>query len=206
VVEDVARMAGVFDRLGYTVVDRTPNPRAAQLRDELGAWLEGAALGPSDAVVLYFSGHGLVAAGDHYLCPRGFDRDDLATTGLKTRDMIDLVMRRKARPGRFWLILDCCQAGGVLHDGLLGALAVGPANAFVLAASGGWDQALDGCFSRAFCAAVHETSRARTRRTASLDQLTQSINHRAGDQRAVQLSISSERFDLLDPASGRRLP
>jgi uncharacterized caspase-like protein len=198
-------MGRLFGDLGYVVTDRPMNPSAAQVRTGLAAWLDRARLQRLDAVVVYFSGHGMVVGGDHYLCPRGFDRDQVATTGIKTRDLVELALRRKARPGRFWLILDCCQAAGVLDGGLLGAIAAEEADTFVLAASASWHQAFDGSFSRAFCAAVRGNTRrvADRDRTWSLDRIAQSINRRAGEQRAVQASICCARFDLLDTMPGR---
>lgn len=214
VAGDVARMSRAFSRLGYAVAGAPPNPSAAELRLALGGWLEATNLQRSDGLVLYFSGHGLFAGGDHYLCPRGVDLDLIAATGLKASDLVDLVVRRRSRPGRFWLILDCCQAGGALDDGLLGAVAAAEADAFVLAAGTPWDQARDGQFSRAFCAAIGGGRGARGRPAfdrgpaRSLDGVTQAINRRVVGPRAVQAAVCRARFDLLDEAevvpAGRR--
>jgi len=179
-------------------------PSSAELRAALHARVDGAVLGHADALVLYYSGHGLVVGGDHYLCPRGFDRDDVTATGLKTRELVELVVRRRCRPGRFWLILDCCQAGGVLEDGLLTTLAAAGTDAFVLAASSSWGPAQDGVFSRAFCAAVRGVAR-RPGAPPGLDAVTQSINRGLGrglarGPNAVQAAVCRARFDLLDTA------
>jgi len=197
--DDLARMRRAFTALDYAVVDTRPNPSVAELRAMLGAPLDEARLGQADALVLYFSGHGLVVGGDHYLCPRGFARDDVGSTGLKTSELIEQVVRRKWRPGRFWLILDCCQAGGVIEDGLLATMAVAGADAFVLAASGSWGQSQDGTFSRAFCAAVRRMGSGERGVRGTLDSITQDINRRCSPAlRAVQATVCSARFDLLD--------
>jgi len=202
VPDDLARMGKAFAHLDYDVTAAVCNPSPGELRAGVRERVEAARLGHSDALVLYYSGHGLVVDGDHYLCPRGFDRDDVTTTGLKTRELIELVVRRRHRPGRFWLILDCCQAGGVLDDGLLATLAGAGTDAFVLAASGGWGPAQDGVFSRAFCAAVCGGRRGAP---GGLDGITHSINRRLSRRLSrgpcvVQAAVCRARFDLLDAA------
>lgn len=202
VAGDLDRMARTFQHLDYEVSEPVCNPSSAELRAALRARVDGAGLDHADALVLYYSGHGLVVDGDHYLCPKGFDRDDVTTTGLKTRDLVELVVRRRHRPGRFWLILDCCQAGGVLEDGLLATLAGAGTDAFVLAASGSWGPARDGDFSRAFCAAVRAGRRGRPV-PAGLDAITQSINRRLSrvlshGHSVVQAGVCRGRFNLLD--------
>lgn len=196
---DVARMGAAFVRLDYEVMDAAPNPSARELRDALFDRVESTMIGPADALVVYFSGHGLVVAGDHYLCPRGFDRDDAARTGIKTRELVELIVRSRWRPGRLWLILDCCQAGGVLEDGLLAAVAAAGTDAFVLAASGSWGPAQDGRFSRAFCSAVGRATRGARASCDALGAIMQAINRRrSGDPRAIQATVCRSRFDLLD--------
>lgn len=197
--DDLSRMKRAFAGLDYSQVETPANPSVAEIRDMLGVQLDQSRLGHADALVLYFSGHGTVVGGDHYLCARGFARDDVATTGIKTRDLIELVVRRRSRPGRLWLILDCCQAGGVIEEGVLATIAATGADAFMLAAAGSWDSTQDGMFSRAFCAAVREITRAGQGLSGSLDALTQDINRRCSrGLRAIQATVSRARFDLLD--------
>jgi hypothetical protein len=126
----------------------------------------------------------------------GFNRDQLATTAFKTQDLVELALRRKARPGKLWLILDCCQAGAVLNEGLYRALGDNETETFILAASGAWGQVLDGSFS----GALHDVLDEAAQRSAapSLDGITQAINDRWTGPRAVQAGFSSSRFDFLD--------
>src|SRR5436190_5661995 len=79
VTDDVARVGRAFRGLGYAPVGAPANPSAGELLETLRAWLDRARLGRADALVLYFSGHGLVVEGEHYLCPRGFDPDCVAS-------------------------------------------------------------------------------------------------------------------------------
>jgi len=200
---DLERMGKAFAHLDYDVAEPVCNPSPVELRAGVRERVDGADLGQADALVLYYSGHGLFVDGDHYLCPKGFDRDDVAITGLKTRELIELVIRRRRRPGRFWLILDCCQAGGVLEDGLLATMAGAGTDAFVLAASGSWGPAQDGLFSRAFCAALRGGRWGRRGAAGGLDAITQTINRRLSRGRlrgptVVQAAVCRARFDLLD--------
>jgi uncharacterized caspase-like protein len=201
VAGDLQRMEKAFARLDYDLIESVSNPSSGELRAAVRGRMDGAALGHGDALVLYYSGHGLVVGGDHYLCPKGFDRDEVAATGIKTRDLVELVTRRRRRPGRFWLILDCCQAGGVLEDGLLTTLAEGGTDAFVLAASGSWGPAQDGVFSRAFCTAIRGVTRRRAGLSVGLDGVTQAINRGLSQwAHVVQAAVCRSRFDLLDAA------
>ena len=203
VAGDLARVGQAFAHLDYDVTEAVREPSSAELRAALRERVDGAGLGHEDALVVYYSGHGLVVGGDHYLCPRGFDRDDVTATGLKTRELIELVVRRRRRPGRFWLILDCCQAGGVLEEGLFTTLAQAGTDAFLLASSGSWGPAQDGVFSRAFCAAVRGVTRGRRPPPPALDAITHSINRhlvrgRSPGGNVVQAAVCRGRFDLLD--------
>lgn len=197
---DLARMGRLFARLGYVPVPFPVNPSAAQLRNCLADWLARADLGGSDAVVAYYSGHGVVVGGDHYLVTDGFDRDQAGATGLKTEEILELVLRRRARPGKVLLILDCCQAGSVMTEGLRRVIFGQDSGVFVLAASGSWGQAVDGAFSAAFNEVVSPTTRRARRitRTPSLDQIAEALNAKGLASRVVQAGVSSSRFDLLD--------
>jgi hypothetical protein len=197
VPRDLVRMGRLFQARGYTTVRLGEDLDAFRLRAALCRWLMQAKLQPVDTVVIYFSGHGCVVDGDHYLCCRGFRKDAAATTGLKAQDLAELTLRRNPRPGKLWLILDCCAAGGVLNDAFYRVLAAANAQVFVLAATGSWSEAFDGSFSRAFQAAVGARGGARRVKIA-LDQLTEAINARRPGGRAVLATLSWSRFNLLD--------
>ena len=95
---DAARLTRLF---AESRVRRAPvirNPSAARLRAQLGDWLETSALGHEDNLVVYYSGHGCVANGAHYLCTAGFDPDRLATRAFRTEELVEMVVRRQPRP------------------------------------------------------------------------------------------------------------
>jgi formylglycine-generating enzyme required for sulfatase activity len=166
--DDLGRMRAAFvDRLRYQPVDLVPDGgtpgaelTAQQFQDTLLAWLEKAALGPSDALVLYFSGHGYRSqtTDEHYLCFRGFN-PDIPSSGLETDRLASLIIDRVRGPGQVWLILDCCFAGEGTQALLeLMAKAVKGRRrllgAWLTAACGPYHPSYDGRFSRAFRDAV----------------------------------------------------
>ncbi|HVU49249.1 MAG TPA: caspase family protein [Polyangia bacterium] len=199
---DLARMGRSFEARGYAVAPVAPDLEAAEARAALGALLDAAALGPDDAAVLYFSGHGCVVDGDHYLAARGFSSDRAAATGVKTQELLEIVTRRRPRAGKVWLILDCCGAGGALHEALSRGLGAAGAQVFVLAASAAWSSTFDGSFSAAFVEALDaETSLAAG---PSLDELVATVNARRREARVMAAALCWSRFDLLDEPPGRR--
>lgn len=201
VPQDQARMNRTFDELGYLAGPRLRNPSAADLRAVIQSWLARAQLTRRDAMVIYFSGHGLVRAGDHYLVTHGFDADDAGTTGFPSHGLLDLVLKRARRPAKVWLILDCCQSGSALTEGLRRGLLDEETGAFLLAASGSWGEAIDGAFSTAFRRVLRQAIASAARRKVcapSLDQLAHALNLRGLGSRVIQAGVSSSRFDLLD--------
>jgi len=193
VPDDIVRLSRLFAARGYSVVSFAANLTAAELRAAFANWLERCSLGPADNVTVYFSGHGCVVDGDHYLCCKDFSKDAAAATGLRAQELAELALRRQRRPGKLWLIIDCCAAGGVLNDGFSRGLAESGSEVFVLAAAGAWSPTSDGSFSASFRDVLAHTGRA-----PSLDQLTGAINQRRPYPRSIAASFSWNRFDLLD--------
>jgi hypothetical protein len=200
---DATRLARLFGELGYRLAPLIRNPSAPRLRAQLGGWLDDAGLGPDDEIVIYYSGHGCIADGTHYLCTAGFDRDQLATSAFRTEEVVEMVVRRQPRPGKLWLILDCCQAGGVMTDGLFRALGTSEMAGFVLAASGSWGETTNGSFTAALESTI-ANGRRQPAALRSLDAVTASLNARRLGHPAVQASLSSARFDFLDAADESR--
>jgi hypothetical protein len=194
-------MSRLFKSRGYTVVPFASNLTVNELRAAFAEWLEGCTLEPADIIAIYFSGHGCVVDGDHYLCCRGFSKDAAAATGLRAQELVELALRRQRRPGKLWLIVDCCAAGGVIADDFLRGVSGSGAEVFVLAAAGAWSETFDGSFSAAFRRALAQAGRA-----PSLDRLTGAINLQRPYPRSVAATFSWTGFDLLDTAPARRSP
>jgi len=197
VKDDVARLGRVLGARGYRRGVMPRDMSAAELRESLDRWLTQARLGPKDDLVVYYTGHGHVAEGEHYLCMAGFDPDRVASTGFKTSDLIDLILRRRYRPGKLWLILDCCQAGAALTGALLRGVDTSSTATFILAASASWGAATDGAFARELEDAVGPDA-GRTETRLSLGDVTERVNARRRLHAAVSASLATKRFDLLD--------
>ena len=84
----------------------------ANIRSEL-AWLANVAR-PSDSVIFYFSGHGVllksVANGESALVPWDADMKDLPSTSLCENELSDAL--RKISSARLLVLLDACHSGG----------------------------------------------------------------------------------------------
>jgi formylglycine-generating enzyme required for sulfatase activity len=183
------------DDLGYRQVPFVNNPNAEELRAALSQWLAGAGLAADDTLVVYYSGHGFEYRAAHYLCTRGF-RQSAVGDALRSEALVGVILARDPRPGKLWLILDCCNAGGVLTAELFTQIQMGETAGFVLAASSAYGQAIDGAFSLAFVEAFE-----RIRAAPSWDQLIERVNAKlqgGGRERAIGLVLSTVGFDLLD--------
>ncbi|MEP7049353.1 MAG: SUMF1/EgtB/PvdO family nonheme iron enzyme [Pseudomonadota bacterium] len=200
VAADLERMRSVFvSRLGYEHVALPENPDAQELRAALNRWLVQTQLGPADRVVFYYSGHGYVAGGSHYLCTRGF-RAEVFAEGLRTSDLAGLVLGRDARPGKLFLIVDCCFASRAAGRTLV-AQALERNDCYLLAASAE-GPAYDGLFSRAFATVVDAEGA-----PSSLDELAAALKSHVGHRQSLRhLGVGEGRFDFLDGASPGAVP
>jgi ribosomal protein L7/L12 len=72
--------------------------------------------GPSDTVLLYYSGHGRINEFDNlFLCARDTRTDRLVSTGISDAE-VDAMMRSSSAR-RFVVILDCCHSGAFKSGG-----------------------------------------------------------------------------------------
>lgn len=117
---DVDALAGVLrdhDRGGFDSVTVSIDKDLMAIRDELSLLFDGRSA--DDMVLLYYSGHGIVAKGQRLYLATGqssFDRPQarsIATSEI--RDMME-----QTRAGRLVVILDCCHSG-VFAEGAKGA-------------------------------------------------------------------------------------
>jgi hypothetical protein len=74
------------------------------LGDELAAMPDGTA-------ILYFSGHGHVEGGEHYLIPYDLNLRRIRSSAIRAADFADAVAQ--LRPRRLLVVLDCCHAAGM---------------------------------------------------------------------------------------------
>jgi formylglycine-generating enzyme required for sulfatase activity len=191
VASDVERMAGVFRELGYQIVPMRLELSADELRAALNGWLVNANLDHRDRVVFYYSGHGHVDVGSHYLCTRGF-RADAVAEGLRASDLAGLVLARKAHPRKMLLILDCCYASRAAGRTLLNH-ALERSDCYLLTASAE-GPAYDGLFSQAFKDVLRSG-----RPPSSLDELAEVLKAKIGARQSIRhMGVGGDRFDFLD--------
>lgn len=89
--------------------------------DWLAERLAAAADGNATAIV-YFSGHGHVEDGEHFLIPYDFQRRRMRSSALAAADFAADV--EALEPRRLLVLLDCCHAGGMAVKGTLAATAL----------------------------------------------------------------------------------
>lgn len=84
-------------------------------RQEVLECLQRALFGePVDVFTLHFAGHGGVKAGSYYLCTRDSHHERLSATALPLTQLFAIL--NEASVKQVNLILDSCQAGGLVHD------------------------------------------------------------------------------------------
>jgi uncharacterized caspase-like protein len=79
-----------------------------------------AAAKPSDIVLFYFSGHGIIEPDTQQavLCLTNTQKDNLLTTGLGVQELLQLLRNCAARQQQIWL--DACHSGGMTLGGAKG--------------------------------------------------------------------------------------
>lgn len=118
-VETLANVLKSPDRGAFDSVTLSIDKDPLTIRDQLSTLFDGR--GSEDMVLLYYSGHGIVAKGQRLYLATGqssFDRPQarsIATSEI--RDMME-----HTRAGRLVVILDCCHSG-VFAEGTKGAAA-----------------------------------------------------------------------------------
>ncbi|KAA9152971.1 caspase family protein [Amycolatopsis acidicola] len=108
--QDVERLGAVLGdpEVGAYEVTTHVDETAGKLTDSLREFLSGRA--PEDALVIYFSGHGVKdVAGDLFLTGTDSSLDDLDHTAIPATELNRWL--RACRSRRILLILDCCYSG-----------------------------------------------------------------------------------------------
>jgi formylglycine-generating enzyme required for sulfatase activity len=111
-VEEFARVLQDSARGGFDQVTTCIDQDFQTIRERLDALLEGR--DPEDMVLLYYSGHGIIAKGQRLYLATGqssFDRPAaLSLSALEMRDWLKL-----SRAGKQVIILDCCHSGAFVE-------------------------------------------------------------------------------------------
>jgi uncharacterized caspase-like protein/energy-coupling factor transporter ATP-binding protein EcfA2 len=85
----------------------------SQVRDSLTSIVESAQ--EADTVLVYFSGHGILADEQPVLCLSDTQKDDLLNTGLSVAELLEQLSRCHAKQQIVWL--DACHSGGMTLRG-----------------------------------------------------------------------------------------
>lgn len=130
VIKDVQALHDVLvhpQRCGYPPDNVNLIAGKDSTRDGIGqglAWLKAKLDADSDATALiYYSGHGHVENGNHYLIPCNVNLDRLRSTALRAEDVAADIASLK--PKRLLVLLDCCHAAG-MDIKALGAITLAP--------------------------------------------------------------------------------
>ncbi|BBI21284.1 hypothetical protein EKJ_21310 [Qipengyuania flava] len=67
-----------------------------------------------DVLTITFAGHGAVSSGSFYMALRDTDASALSATGLSLSDLFRMIA--EAAPKQTYLVIDACQAGGLVSD------------------------------------------------------------------------------------------
>ena len=110
VAGDLRRIVTLFvDKLGYerVLLGLGENPESGYFSERLGEWLNDADRKSTDQVVLYYSGHGGVVMGKHFLMMTNSDANNVGTAFLTA----NLGLMLSGTPIRqMMVILDTCHA------------------------------------------------------------------------------------------------
>jgi uncharacterized caspase-like protein len=119
-VEAFAKVLQDPSRGGFDSVVTSIDEDLLTIRDRLSTLLDGRAA--DDMILLYYSGHGIIAKGQRLFLATGqsiFDRPQARSlSAAEMRDMLE-----QSRAGRLVVILDCCHSGA-FADGAKGAPAL----------------------------------------------------------------------------------
>jgi WD40 repeat protein len=192
VTDDVARLGGLFcDRFGYErgLTDLWDSPTSVEVRGRLSEWLTSPHRRPTDIVVIYYSGHGIVHGGRYYLLTSDSDLGNPLGTAFAIEDLAHMVGRGLPIQNLL-VIVDACYSGQALRDIAreLGRVAQAswpstihrPFGWWYIAASRPREEAQQTVFATAFEAAVLRPRVGYLQRYLSLDDLVAAVNERFG--------------------------
>lgn len=99
---------GDYDAAGSALL---LSPTTSQLRDQLRTSLFGE---PIDTLTFFFAGHGAVKSGSMYLAAADARGEALSATAFSLGELFRMIA--EARPAQTYIIIDACEAGGLIED------------------------------------------------------------------------------------------
>ncbi len=156
VEQDLQGIRNLFcDALHYenALPDLAINPKKEVFRQTLGDWIRNKDRNESDAVVIYYSGHGDIELDRHYLLTAESDPNNLLDTAVPTEDLARRIASSSVR--LVLLLIDTCYAGSGSGDiakivsGIRGLFSSVNVGFFVIAAARPKEEAHQGVFAEA---------------------------------------------------------
>ncbi|MFI8518205.1 hypothetical protein ACIGEZ_10350 [Streptomyces sp. NPDC085481] len=207
VPEEIRAAVRLFGDLGYRLDERIDDPSAEELRARLLGWAYRADHA-ADAVVLYWTGHGVEGLGRHYLMCRDSHEQRLAGTALAAEDLTRYVLESGAT--RVMIVLDTCHAGqagpdaAAVAEGLQAAVRNGAAEgrerltAFaVVAVARAGQSARSMVFATALETALARLSVSQKQRRLSVEQVVETVNdvyRSAGVRQTARAHVATEGY------------
>ena len=99
---------GDYDAAGSALLI---SPTTHELREQLKSSLFG---GPIDTFTFFFAGHGTVKSGSFYLAVADSQIGALSATAFSLGELLRMIA--EARPAQTYIIIDACEAGGLIED------------------------------------------------------------------------------------------
>ncbi|MFB7311148.1 caspase family protein, partial [Streptomyces sp. NPDC056192] len=190
VPRDVARVRELLELMDYTVVlpELAVDP-GKDLVERIEDWVLETDLGPSDAVVVYFAGHGVKAADRRHYLLCADSRSGRYTTALASEDLCRPLMTSPV--GHLLVILDTCYAGAGTEDiaklaAELASLQRGAAGRWMMAAARGKERARENVFVEALAHVLEQPRAGAHQEYLGVREVTERVNEYFRAKRPAQ--------------------
>jgi len=201
VAEDLVKINTLFcQTLGYerAIPELNLDPTREQFRNSLSDWF-GTRSGKRDVLVIYYSGHGDVEGGRHYLLATDSDPSDLLGTALETEFLARRIASSDVRLAL--LLIDTCYSGVGATDittvvqQTKNLFATANAGIFVIAAARPKQEAQQGVFADALLSVLFD-ERLGGERQLFLEptSISVAINRYFRDRKLSQLCLISSTY------------
>ncbi|MET7924181.1 caspase family protein [Streptomyces sp. NPDC005349] len=190
VPRDVTRVRELMEPMDYTLAlpELAADP-GKDLAERIEDWVLETDLGPKDAVVVYFAGHGVKAADHRHYLLCADSRLGRYTTALASEDLCRPLMTSPV--GHLLVILDTCYAGAGTEDiaklaAELASSQRGAAGRWMMAAARGKERARENAFVEALAQVLEQPRAGAHQEYLGVREVTERINEHFGDQYPAQ--------------------
>ncbi|MFD5817809.1 caspase family protein, partial [Streptomyces sp. NPDC127038] len=186
---DVARVRELLESMDYAVVlpELAADP-GKDLAERIEDWVLDTDLGPQDAVIVYFAGHGAKATDRHYLLCAD-SRPGRYTTALASEDLCRPLMASPV--GHLLVVLDTCYAGAGTEDiarlaAELASSQRGTAGRWMMAAARGKERARENAFVDAMAHILEQPRAGAHQEYLGVREVTERVNEYFRDEHPAQ--------------------